>query len=83
MDRGSGFVLDNYKSRMNGKPFKYFTHTKEGNTLLGFKNQQVGAGIISSQKFKEGTNEISLSLFGISKNPANIKIKAALVCIQN
>ena len=74
----SCFVLDNYKSRMNGKPFKYFTHTKEGNTLLGFKNQQVGAGIISSQKFKEGTNEISLSLFGISKNPANIKIKAAL-----
>ena len=71
-----GFVLDNYRSRMNGKPFKYFTHTKEGNTLLGFKNQQVGSGIIKSQNLKEGENEITLTLFGISKNPTTIKIKA-------
>ncbi|MBK8398944.1 MAG: M23 family metallopeptidase [Leptospiraceae bacterium] len=72
----SCFVLDNYRSRMNGKPFKYFTHTKEGNTLLGFKNQQVGSGIIKSQNLKEGENEITLTLFGISKNPTTIKIKA-------
>ena len=71
----SCFVLDNYKSRMNGKPFKYFTHTKEGNTLLGFKNQQVGAGIVHSESFKEGENEISIALYGISKLPAIIKIK--------
>jgi hypothetical protein len=72
----SCFVLDNYRSRMNGRPFKYYTHTKEGNTLLGFKNQQVGAGLIRSQNFKEGENEIGVVLYGISKTPAIVKIKA-------
>lgn len=72
----SCFVLDNYRSRMNGRPFKYFTHTKEGNTLLGFKNQEVGAGIVRSGSFKDGENEISLGVYGISKLPAIIKIKA-------
>ncbi|MBP9887380.1 MAG: M23 family metallopeptidase [Leptospiraceae bacterium] len=72
----SCFVLDNYKSRMNGRPFKYFTHTKDGNTLLGFKNQQVGAGLIRSEDFKEGENEISLMLYGISPNPAIIRLNA-------
>jgi hypothetical protein len=61
---------------MNGRPFKFFTHTKEGNTLLGFKNQQVGAGIIHSQNFKEGDNTIGITLYGISKTPAILKMRA-------
>lgn len=70
----SCFVLDNYKSRMNGRPFKYFLHTREGNNLLGTKNQETGAGLIKSSDLNAFNNEVEVKLKGLSTEPVLVKI---------
>jgi hypothetical protein len=62
------FIIDPYKSRMNGRPFKYFTHSKEGNNLLGTKILKPNAGKINSKDLLPNTNEILITLKGISKD---------------
>jgi hypothetical protein len=70
----ANFVLDPYKSRMNGRPFKYFTHSKEGNTLLGTKYLHSNAGVISSVDLTEKENFVKILVVGISKTPNLVTI---------
>ncbi len=69
----SNFVMDNYKSRMNGKPFKYFLHAKEGNTLLGTKYKDAGFGVIKTSELSNLQNQIQIKITGL-KNIHEIEI---------
>jgi hypothetical protein len=63
----SCLVMDNYRSKMNGKPFSYYLYTRYENGLLGYKNKSKGKGIISdSDLLHEVENEVLLTAEGLS-----------------
>lgn len=70
----SNFVMDNYKSRMNGKPFKYFLHSKQGNNLLGTKYKDNLQGLIKTTELQEQTNKITIKISGL-KNTHELEIE--------
>lgn len=70
----SCLIMNNYESRMNGFPFKYYLYTRYGNNLLGTKYSDVDSGIISSDQLNNGKNLLNISVRGI-KNTESVRLE--------
>lgn len=73
--RWSPLVMDNYRSRVNGKPYKYFLYSRSNYPVFVFKNPTKGSGLINSNYLQNSkTNEVTIKAYGIQSS-AVIKLK--------
>ncbi len=70
----SCFILDNYKSNIRGRPFKYFTHSREENMLSNFKYTSKGIGIVSHEDLASNINILKLVVYGLNQKKATLSI---------
>ncbi len=74
----SCFVFDNYASRVNGKPFKYFLFSRGNTDLENLRFKSKGNGLLYSSRLeKEITSLIQLELKGINSKKliASFRVK--------
>ncbi|MCB1193512.1 MAG: M23 family metallopeptidase [Leptospiraceae bacterium] len=68
-------VMDSYRSRINGEPYKYFLYSRSNYPVFVLKNPNLGAGIINSEDlYPNQGNEVTIKAYGI-KTRALIKLK--------
>lgn len=70
----SCFLLDNYKSNIRGRPFKYFTHSREANMLSNFKYPNKDIGIVSHEDLSSNINIVKFTLHGHNEKKAILSI---------
>ncbi|MCP5498964.1 MAG: M23 family metallopeptidase [Leptospiraceae bacterium] len=63
----SGLPMDNYRSSISGKPFKYYLHSRVEHGLLGYKYPQKGKGLLVEDELARGQNRIEVMVSGLQK----------------
>ncbi|MCB1178511.1 MAG: M23 family metallopeptidase, partial [Leptospiraceae bacterium] len=68
----SCFIFDNYVSNIRGRPFKYYTHSRDDDSINNLLNKQKDTGIIDFKELKKDENNfIKISVFGLKYKKSN------------
>ena len=71
----SCFVFDNYKSTMNGKPFKYILFNREADSIDVFKFKEKNAGTIQFSDIRGKTeNILEIHLEGLNGKTSKVRV---------
>ncbi|MDX1957036.1 MAG: hypothetical protein SFU98_00590 [Leptospiraceae bacterium] len=70
----SCFILDNYRSNMSGRPFRYYFHNRMENALENFKVKAKNSGLINDKMLSDKENIVSLEVQGLGGKLVVFKI---------